>query len=62
LPKRSKLEQTLIEDLYKIASTKKFDKKAVDSLIYTKFKKKIEELTTEEYKFMHDGYKNIKSA
>lgn len=60
LPKKEKLDQALIDDLYKIAASKKFDKKAVDSLTFTKFKKKVEDLDIKEYEVMHNGYKNVK--
>jgi hypothetical protein len=53
------LSEAQIKRLYAIAYSKGVERKAVDSLTFKKFKKKIEALTKEEYDFMCNGYEKM---
>lgn len=56
---QGKLSEAQIKRLYAIAHGKNADKKAVDSVVFTKYKKKVEDLNKAEYEFICNGYQSM---
>lgn len=56
---QGKLSEAQVKRLYAIAHGKNADKKAVDSVVFNKFKKRVEDLNKTEYDFICNGYQNM---